>query len=86
MKKLRQYYSGKFGYYQPDWRLNNGLMPVVDGVTEFVKYDFGLTGAIEFLPETDVQYVCFARAEHFAAGVHSYSITCEYRISSVQYR
>lgn len=46
--KLRQYYSGKFGYYQPDKGLNNGLMLGVDGVTEFVKYDFGLTGAIDF--------------------------------------
>lgn len=46
--KLRQYYSGKFGYYQPDKGLNNGLMLGVDGITEFVKYDFGLTGAIDF--------------------------------------
>ncbi|MEW5797616.1 MAG: hypothetical protein AB1728_01295 [Bacteroidota bacterium] len=47
-KKLRQYYSGKFGYYQPDKGLNNGLMLGVDGITEFVKYDLGLTGAIDF--------------------------------------
>lgn len=45
--KLRQYYSGKFGYYQPDKGLNNGLMLGVDGITEFVKYDIGLTGAID---------------------------------------
>ncbi|MHB1050685.1 MAG: hypothetical protein ACYC09_11435 [Bacteroidota bacterium] len=45
--KLRQYYSGKFGYYQPDRGLNNGLMLGVDGITEFVKYDIGLTGAID---------------------------------------
>lgn len=46
-EKLRQYYSGKFGLYQPDERLNNGLMLGVDGITEFVKYDIGLTGAID---------------------------------------
>jgi len=51
--KLRQYYSGKFGYYQPDKGLNNGLMFGVDGVTEFVKYNFGLTGAIDlYLKQT----------------------------------
>ncbi len=45
---LRQYYSGKFGYYQPDKGLNNGLMLGVDGITEFIKYDIGLTGAVDF--------------------------------------
>ena len=51
--KLRQYYSGKFGYYQPDKGLNNGLMLGVDGITEFVKYDIGLTGAIDlYLKQT----------------------------------
>jgi hypothetical protein len=46
--KLRQYYSGKFGYYQPDQGLNNGLLFGVDGITEFVKYNFSLSGAIDF--------------------------------------
>ncbi len=46
-KNLRQYYSGKFGYYQPGKGLNDGLMLGVDGITEFVKYDIGLTGAID---------------------------------------
>ena len=45
--KLRQYYSGKFGFYQPGNGLNNGLMLGVDGITEFVKYDIGITGAID---------------------------------------
>lgn len=45
--KLRQYYSGKFGYYQPDKGINNGLIVGVDGITEFVRYDFGLTGAVD---------------------------------------
>lgn len=45
---LRQYYSGKFGYYQPGKELNNGLMFGVDGVTEFIHYNLTLTGAIDF--------------------------------------
>ena len=45
---LRQYYSGKFGYYHPAPELNNGLMFGVDGVTEFIHYNFTLTGAIDF--------------------------------------
>ncbi|MFA6542533.1 MAG: hypothetical protein WCT99_13115 [Bacteroidota bacterium] len=47
-KNLRQYYSGKFGYYHPDPKLNNGLLFGVDGITEFVKYDFCLSGAVDF--------------------------------------
>jgi len=44
---LRQYYSGKFGFYQPSDGLNNGLLFGIDGVTEFVHYRFTLTGAAE---------------------------------------
>lgn len=44
---LRQYYSGKFGFYQPSDGLNNGLIFGVDGITEFVHYDFFLGGAID---------------------------------------
>lgn len=46
--KLRQYYSGKIGFYQPGDGLNNGLLLGVDGITEFVKYNIGLSGAIDF--------------------------------------
>lgn len=45
---LRQYYSGKFGFYQPSDGLNNGLMFGIDGITEFLRYNFILTGAIDF--------------------------------------
>lgn len=45
--KLRQYYSGKFGFYQPGEGLNNGLLLGVDGITEFVKYNIGLSGSID---------------------------------------
>ncbi len=45
--KLRQYYSGKFGFYQPGDGLNNGLLLGVDGITEFVKYNIGVSGAID---------------------------------------
>jgi hypothetical protein len=44
---LRQYYSGKFGFYQPSDGLNNGLMFGVDGITEFIHYNFFLGGAID---------------------------------------
>ena len=44
---LTQYYSGKFGFYSPDEKLNNGLLFGVDGITEFNKYNFLLTGAID---------------------------------------
>lgn len=46
--KLRQYYSGKFGFYQPGEGLNNGMLLGVDGITEFVRYNIGVTGAIDF--------------------------------------
>jgi hypothetical protein len=45
--KLRQYYSGKFGFYQPGEGLNNGLLLGVDGITEFVKYNIGVSGSID---------------------------------------
>jgi len=44
---LRQYYSGKFGFYQPSDGLNNGLLFGIDGVTEFIHYSFTLTGAAD---------------------------------------
>ncbi|MBI3005926.1 MAG: hypothetical protein HYY49_11015 [Ignavibacteriales bacterium] len=44
---LRQYYSGKFGFYQPSDGLNNGLLFGIDGVTEFINYKFTLTGAAD---------------------------------------
>lgn len=44
---LRQYYSGKFGFYQPSDGLNNGLMFGIDGITEFLRYNFILTGAVD---------------------------------------
>lgn len=46
--KLRQYYSGKFGFYQPGDGLNNGLLLGVDGITEFVKYNISVSGALDF--------------------------------------
>lgn len=44
---LRQFYSGKVGFYQPSEGLNNGLLLGVDGITEFVHYDFFLSGVID---------------------------------------
>lgn len=44
---IRQYYSGKFGFYQPGDGLNNGIMFGLDGVTEFVHYDIFLNGAVD---------------------------------------
>ncbi|MGH2567486.1 MAG: hypothetical protein ACRDGA_04050 [Bacteroidota bacterium] len=44
---LRQYYSGKFGFYQPSDGLNNGLLFGIDGITEFLNYNFFLTGAVD---------------------------------------
>ena len=44
---IRQYYSGKFGFYQPSDGLNNGLLFGVDGITEFIHYDFFLSGGID---------------------------------------
>jgi hypothetical protein len=44
---LRQYYSGKFGFYQPSDGLNNGLLFGIDGITEFVHYRLTLSGAVD---------------------------------------
>jgi len=41
-QNTRQAYSGKFGFYAPSDGLNNGLMLGVDGITEFLHYDFFL--------------------------------------------
>jgi len=50
---LRQYYSGKFGFYQPGDGLNNGLLFGVDGITEFIHYNFFLSGAADlYLKQT----------------------------------
>ncbi|MDE3057511.1 MAG: hypothetical protein KGJ59_06105, partial [Bacteroidota bacterium] len=51
---LRQYYSGKFGFYQPGDGLNNGLILGVDGITEFVHYSFFLSGAIDLYPKQTI--------------------------------
>jgi hypothetical protein len=44
---LRQSFSGKFGYYNPGEGLNDGLLLGVDGITEFVRHDFFLSGAVD---------------------------------------
>ena len=44
---LNQYYSGKFGFYNPGNGLNNGLILGIDGITEFKKYNFFLSGDID---------------------------------------
>lgn len=50
---LRQYYSGKVGFYQPSDCLNNGLLFGVDGITEFIHYNFFLSGAVDlYLKQT----------------------------------
>lgn len=50
---LRQSYSGKFGFYSPSDGLNNGLLFGVDGITEFVHYNFFLSGTIDlYLKQT----------------------------------
>lgn len=41
-QNIRQTYSGKFGFYAPGEGLGNGLMLGVDGITEFLRYDFSL--------------------------------------------
>ncbi len=44
---LTQYYSGDFGFYSPSGGLNNGLLLGIDGITEFNRYDFFLSGDID---------------------------------------
>jgi hypothetical protein len=51
---LRQFYSGKFGLYAGSDGLNNGLMIGIDGITEFIHYDFFLSGAIELYPKQTI--------------------------------
>ena len=51
---LRQSYSGKFGFYQPGTGLNNGLLLGVDGITEFVQYNFFLSGAVDLYPKQTI--------------------------------
>ena len=53
---LKQYYSGKFGFYQPGEGLNNGLMIGIDGITEFLHYDFFLGGAIDLYPKQSFDF------------------------------
>ncbi len=51
---LTQYYSGKVGFYSPRAGLNNGLMLGVDGITEFNKFNFFLSGDIDFYPKKTI--------------------------------
>ncbi|MFO7525270.1 MAG: hypothetical protein R6W68_07430 [Ignavibacteriaceae bacterium] len=44
---IHQSYSGKFGFYAPAKELNNGLILGIDGITEFKKYNFLLSGAVD---------------------------------------
>ncbi len=53
-QKLRQIYSSKVGFYQPSDGLNNGLMVGVDGITEFLHYDFFLSGSAELYPKSTI--------------------------------
>ena len=45
---LGQYYSIKVGYFNPQKGLNNGLLLGLDGITEFYKYNFFLSGDVDF--------------------------------------
>lgn len=47
VKKITQYYSGKFGFYNPSDGLNNGLLFGLDGITEFNRYNFFLSGSAD---------------------------------------
>ena len=44
---LRQYYGGKIGFYSPGDGLNDGLLFGIDGITEFVRHNFFLSGALD---------------------------------------
>ncbi len=46
-KNITQSYSGKFGFYNPSDGLNNGLLFGIDGITEFIHYNFFLSGAAD---------------------------------------
>lgn len=51
---LRQYASGKFGFYFPSDGLNNGLLFGIDGITEFIHHGFILSGAIDLYPKQSI--------------------------------
>ncbi len=42
-----QSFSGKIGFYSPSDGLNNGLVIGADGITEFLHYNFFLSGALD---------------------------------------
>lgn len=46
-KNINQYYSGKFGFYNPSDGMNNGLIFGIDGITEFKHYNFFLSGSAD---------------------------------------
>lgn len=46
-KNIKHSYSGKFGFYNPSDGLNNGLLFGVDGITEFIHYNFFISGAAD---------------------------------------
>ena len=46
-RNITQYYSGKFGFYNPGDGLNNGLIFGIDGITEFNHYNFFLSGSVD---------------------------------------
>lgn len=51
---ITQYYSGKVGFYSPSDGLNNGLIVGIDGITEFNKFNFFLSGDIDFYPKKTI--------------------------------
>jgi len=51
---LSQYYSGKFGFYDSNNDLNNGLIIGIDGITEFNNYNFFLSGDIDLYPKKTI--------------------------------
>jgi len=52
--ELRQYYSGKLGFYHPDPSLNNGLILGVDGLTEFVHTRFAIMTEVDYYQKQTV--------------------------------
>ena len=51
---ITQYYCGKVGYYSPGKGLNNGLIVGLDGITEFNRYNFFLSGDIDLYPKKTI--------------------------------
>lgn len=51
---IRQWYSGKFGFYNPSDGLNNGLVLGVDGLTEFLHYPLMISGSIDLYPKRTI--------------------------------